>query len=98
MFFILLISLLVFSFTPYSAFSFELPASMLTLNHDTGVTPESARKETGPLHTRILKQYQNGKERITVGAAPRTMVTVSDLGDDYWQSHFITARRVTENV
>lgn len=25
-------------------------------------------------------------------------VTVSDLGDDYWQSHFFTARRVTEDV
>lgn len=171
MLFVFLISLLAFSFTPFSAFSFELPSSMLTLNHVTRVTAESAHKETGPLRTRILMQYQQWKgthyrwggtthngvdcsalmQHLFRDAAhltlPRTTgeqihrgvkveefslkagdlvffqtghhrrhvgvyigdnqfihastsqgVTVSDLGDGYWQSHFITARRVTENV
>lgn len=166
--FVLLISLLVFSFTSFPTFSFELPASMLTLNHDISVTPESEHNETGPLRTRILMQYQQwkgthyrwggtthngvdcsalmqhlfrdaahlslprttgeqihrgvkvealsleagdlvffqtGQHRRHVGvyigdnqfihASTRQGVTVSDLSDDYWQSHFITARRVT---
>ncbi|WP_414672291.1 NlpC/P60 family protein [Leclercia sp. CFBP8987] len=166
--FLLLISLLTFSFTSFSAFSFELPASMLTVNRDSGFSPASAHQQTGPLLTRILVQYQQWKgthyrwggathngvdcsalmQHLFRDAAhlslPRTTgeqihrgvkveelslkagdlvffqtgahrrhvgvyigdhqfihastsqgVTVSDLSDDYWQSHFITARRVT---
>lgn len=168
MLFLLLTSLLAVSFTSFSAFSFELPASMLTLNRDFVFSPGSAQQETGPLRTRILVQYQQWKgthyqwggtthngvdcsalmQHLFQDAAhlslPRTTgeqihrgiqveelslkagdlvffqtgehrrhvgvyigghqfihasltqgVTVSDLNDDYWQAHFITARRVT---
>ncbi len=129
MLFLLLLSLLAFSFIPFSTFSFELPASMLTLNRDTGFSPESAHQETGPLRTRILVQYQQWKgthyrwggtthngvdcsalmQHLFRDAAhlslPRTTgeqinrgVKVEELSDDYWQAHFITARRVTGNA
>ncbi|WP_370649936.1 NlpC/P60 family protein [Leclercia sp. G3L] len=171
MLFLLLLSLLAFSFIPFSTFCFELPASMLTLNRDIGFSPESTHQETGPLRTRILVQYQQwkgthyrwggtthngvdcsalmqhlfrdaahlslprttgeqinkgvkveelslkagdlvffqtGEHRRHVGvyigdhqfihASTSQGVTVSDLSDDYWQAHFITARRVTGNA
>lgn len=61
MLFLRLISLLAVSFTSFSAFSFELPASMLTLNRDIGFSPGSAHQEGGPLRSRILEQYHHWK-------------------------------------
>ncbi|MCT9842961.1 NlpC/P60 family protein [Leclercia adecarboxylata ATCC 23216 = NBRC 102595] len=61
MLFLLLTSLLAFSFTSFSAFSFELPASILTLNRDTGFSPDLVPPPTGPLRTRILEQYHHWK-------------------------------------
>lgn len=169
--FLLLTSLLVFSFTSFSAFSFELPASLSTLDSDIRFLPASTHQETGPLRTRILQQYQQWKgthyrwggttrngvdcsalmqhlfrdaahlslprttgEQINKGVKVEALslkvgdlvffqtgahrrhvgvyigdrqfihasssegVTVSYLSDDYWQSHYITARRVTGNT
>ncbi|MDY1038148.1 NlpC/P60 family protein [Lelliottia sp. CFBP8978] len=59
-----LISLLFISFTSFSAFSFQLPASMLSQGHQLSVSPAKAaleQKDTGPLRGRILTQYQKWK-------------------------------------
>ncbi|WP_368544145.1 NlpC/P60 family protein [Enterobacter soli] len=166
----LLISVLSFSFASFSAFSFQLPASMLSMHNDLSLSPAKTaleHQESGPLRSRILDQYQKWKgthyqwggtthrgvdcsalmQHLFSDAAhldlPRTTgeqihrgvqvaqyrlkagdlvffqtgpnrrhvgvyigdsqfihastsqgVTVSTLADSYWQSHFITARRV----
>ncbi|WP_431356137.1 NlpC/P60 family protein [Enterobacter mori] len=165
-----LISILTLSFASFSAFSFQLPASMLSMNSELSASPAKAglmHRQTGPLRSRILDQYQKWKgthyrwggtthrgvdcsalmQHLFSDAAhlklPRTTseqihrgvqvaqyrlkagdlvffqtgpnrkhvgvyigdsqfihasssqgVTVSTLTDNYWQEHFITARRV----
>ncbi|MGC8402118.1 NlpC/P60 family protein [Enterobacter mori] len=165
-----LISILSLSFASFSAFSFQLPASMLSMNSELSASPATSglmRQQTGPLRSRILDQYQKWKgthyqwggtthrgvdcsalmQHLFSDAAhlelPRTTseqihrgvqvaqyrlkagdlvffqtgpnrkhvgvyigdsqfihasssqgVTVSTLTDNYWQEHFITARRV----
>ncbi|HDT2077343.1 glycoside hydrolase [Enterobacter cloacae] len=165
-----LISILTLSFASFSAFSFELPASMISMNSAFAVSPAKSalfHHETGPLRSRILEQYQKwkgtqyqwggtthrgvdcsalmqhlfsdavhlnlprttseqihrgvqvaqyrlkagdlvffqtGPNRKHVGvyignsqfihASSSQGVTVSTLTDDYWQEHYITARRV----
>ena len=171
MIFLLLIALLSFSFISFPVLSFELPASMLSQDHELSISPAKAgleHRDNGPLRGRILEQYQKWKgthyawggttrrgvdcsalmQHLFSDAAhlslPRTTgeqihrgvqiaqyslkpgdliffqtgpnrrhvgvyignsefihastshgVTVSTLADNYWQSHFITARRVT---
>ncbi len=165
-----LISILTLSFASFSAFSFQLPASMLSMNSELAASPAKSalvHQETGPLRSRILDQYQKWKgtqyrwggtthrgvdcsalmQHLFSDAAhlnlPRTTheqihrgvqvaqyrlrpgdlvffqtgpnrkhvgvyigenqfihastsqgVTVSTLTDDYWQAHYITARRI----
>ncbi|HDR2454807.1 TPA: C40 family peptidase [Enterobacter ludwigii] len=167
-----LISILTLSLASFSALSFQLPASMLSMNRELALSPAKSallHQETGPLRTRILDQYQKwkgthyqwggtthrgvdcsalmqhlfsdaahlnlprttgeqihrgvkvaqyrlkagdlvffqtGPDRRHVGVyignsqfihASRSQgVTVSTLTDDYWQAHYITARRVTD--
>ncbi|ELJ5854854.1 C40 family peptidase [Enterobacter kobei] len=166
-----LISILTLSFASFSAMSFQLPASMISMNSAFAESPAKSalfHPETGPLRSRILDQYQKWKgtqyqwggtshrgvdcsalmQHLFSDAAnlnlPRTTseqihrgvqvaqyrlkagdlvffqtgpnrkhvgvyigdnrfihasssqgVTVSTLTDDYWQAHYITARRVT---
>jgi lipoprotein Spr len=59
-----LISILTLSFASFSAFSFQLPASMLSMNSDLAASPAKSalvHQETGPLRSRILDQYQKWK-------------------------------------
>lgn len=167
----LLISTLLLSFVSFSAFSFQLPASMLSQQHELSFSPAKAsleHQESGPLRARILDEYQKWKgthyvwggsthhgvdcsalmqhlfseaadlslprttgEQINRGvqvaeyrlkagdliffqtgpnrrhvgvyigdhqfihASTSQGVTVSTLANNYWHSHFITARRVT---
>jgi lipoprotein Spr len=59
-----LISILTLSFASFSAMSFQLPASMLSMNHELAVSPaKSALKHqaTDPLRSRILDPYQKGE-------------------------------------
>ncbi|MEZ6877740.1 NlpC/P60 family protein [Enterobacter sp. KBR-315C3_2022] len=165
-----LISILSLSFASFSAFSFQIPASMLSAQSAFAISPARAslvHPESGPLRSRIMDQYQKWKgthyqwggtthrgvdcsalmQHLFSDAAhlslPRTTgeqiqrgvqvaqyrlkagdlvffqtgphrrhvgvyigdsqfihasssqgVTVSALTDNYWQAHFITARRV----
>lgn len=167
----LLISTLLLSFASFSAFSFELPASMLSQQHHLSLSPAKTsleHQEPSQLRGRILAQYQQWKgthyvwggtshrgvdcsalmqhlfseaadlslprttgEQINRGvqvaeyrlkagdliffqtgphrrhvgvyighdqfihASTSQGVTVSTLANNYWHSHFITARRVT---
>ncbi|HEY4435205.1 MULTISPECIES: NlpC/P60 family protein [Lelliottia] len=167
----LLFSTLLLSFASFSAFSFELPASMLSHQHQLSLSPAKTsleHQEPGQLRGRILAQYQQWKgthyvwggtshrgvdcsalmqhlfseaadlslprttgEQINRGvqvaeyrlkagdliffqtgphrrhvgvyighdqfihASTSQGVTVSTLANNYWHSHFITARRVT---
>lgn len=59
-----LISILTLSFASFSALSFQLPASMLSMNSELAVSPAKSalvHQETGPLRSRILDQYQKWK-------------------------------------
>ncbi|HED6273150.1 TPA: C40 family peptidase [Enterobacter sichuanensis] len=59
-----LISILSLSFASFSAFSFQLPASMLSMNNELAAAPAKSallHPETGPLRSRILDQYQKWK-------------------------------------
>lgn len=59
-----LISILSLSFASFSAFSFQLPASMLSMNHDLAGTPAKSallHPQAAPLRSRILDQYQKWK-------------------------------------
>lgn len=171
MMFRLLISTLLLSVASFSAMSFELPASMLSQQHELSFSPAKTsleHQDTNPLRGRMLTQYQKWKgtrylwggsthhgvdcsalmQHLFSDAAdlslPRTTgeqinrgvqvaeyrlkagdliffqtgphrrhvgvyigdqqfihastsegVTVSTLANRYWQTHFITARRVT---
>ncbi|WP_416378449.1 NlpC/P60 family protein [Enterobacter roggenkampii] len=58
------ISIVTLSFASFSAFSFQLPASMLSMNSDLAVSPAKSalmQQDTGPLRARILDQYQKWK-------------------------------------
>lgn len=68
-----------------------------------GVKVEEFSLKTGDLvffqtgeHLRHVGVYIGDNQFIHASSSQG--VTVSDLGNVYWQSHFITARRVTENV
>ena len=166
----ILISILSLSFASFSAFSFQLPASMISPHGELSASPARAaleHQESGPFRGRILAEYQKWKgthylwgctshrgvdcsalmQHLFSDAAnlslPRTTgeqigrgvqvaeyglkagdllffqtgpnrrhvgvyigdhqfihasssqgVTVSTLANNYWHSHFITARRV----
>ena len=60
----LLISILTLSFASFSAMSFQLPASMISMNSAFAESPAKSalfHQETGPLRSRILDQYQKWK-------------------------------------
>jgi lipoprotein Spr len=60
----LLISILSLSFASFSAFSFQLPASMLSSGSSLAASPARTaleHRETGPLRSRIIDQYQAWK-------------------------------------
>ena len=59
-----LISILTLSFASFSAMSFQLPASMISMNSAFAESPAKSalfHQETGPLRSRILDQYQKWK-------------------------------------
>jgi lipoprotein Spr len=126
-----LISILALSFASFSAFSFQLPASMLSMNSELSASPAKAglmqhifsdaahlelpRTTSEQIHRGVqvdqyrlkagdLVFFQTGPNRKHVGvyigdslfihASSSECVTVSTLTDNYWQEHFITARRV----
>ncbi|MGL4430935.1 MAG: NlpC/P60 family protein [Silvania sp.] len=84
-------------------------AAHLSLPRTTGEQIHRGVKvEELSLQAGDLVFFQTGEHRRHVGvyigdhqfihASTSQGVTVSDLSDDYWQAHFITARRVAEDV